>query len=395
MGVMGIGIAQAFANIGVPVFALARSQDSLDRAMASLRKQYAGSVSRGSLKQEDADKRLQLIKPTLDYSDLASVDLVIEAVAEEVEAKKTVFAELGRATKPGAILASNTSYVDIDLIAEASGRPQDVCGMHFFNPANVMRLLENVRGARTAPDVLATLMAVGKRLGKLPILVGVCDGFIVNRMLSKRSREAAFMLEEGATPQQIDKVLLEFGFPMGPYALGDLAGIDVQYAARQARFAKLSEREKAANFVDQLHALGRFGQKTNAGWYSYDENRKSAPDPIIDKLLADHARARGIAQRKISDEEIRERCVYAMINEGAKIIDEGVVSRPHEIDMAMVNGIGFPAYTGGPMFLADQIGLAKVRAAMLRYRDIGGAEFWTPAPLIDRLAAEGKGFYGS
>jgi 3-hydroxyacyl-CoA dehydrogenase len=394
LGVMGIGIAQAFANIGVPVVALARSQDSLDRAMASLRKQYAGAVSRGSLKQEDADKRLQLIKPTLSYTDLANVDLVVEAVAEEVEPKKAVFAELGRATKPGAILASNTSYVDIDVLAEASGRPQDVCGMHFFNPANVMRLLENVRGAKTGQDVLATLMAVGKRLGKLPILVGVCDGFIVNRMLSKRSREAAFMLEEGATPQQIDKVLLEFGFPMGPYALGDLAGIDVQYAARQARFAKLSEREKAANFVDQLYALGRFGQKTSAGWYRYDENRKSSPDPVIDTLLADHARARGIAQRKIGDEEIRERCIYAMINEGAKIIDEGVVSRPHEIDMAMVNGIGFPAYTGGPMFLADQIGLAKVRATMLRYRDSVGAEFWTPAPSIERLAAEGKGFYG-
>jgi 3-hydroxyacyl-CoA dehydrogenase len=213
-------------------------------------------------------------------------------------------------------------------------------------------------------------------------------------MLSKRSREAAFMLEEGATPQQIDKVLLDFGFPMGPYALGDLAGLDVQYAARQARFARLSEREKAANFVDQLYALGRFGQKTGAGWYRYDENRKSSPDPVVEKLLTDHALARGIAPRKVTDDEIRERCVYAMINEGAKIIGEGVVSRPHEIDMAMVNGIGFPAYTGGPLFLADQIGLAKIRDAMLRYQSSVGAEFWTPAPLIDELVAAGKGFYG-
>lgn len=393
MGVMGVGIAQAFVNAGIPVFAVARTQDSLDRAMAGLRKQFAGAVSRGSLKQEDADKRLGLIKPTLDYADLANVDLVIEAIAEEIEPKRELFAALGKATRAGAILASNTSYVDIDLLAQASGRPQDVCGMHFFNPANVMRLLENVRGAATAPDVLATLMAVGKRIGKLPILVGVCDGFIVNRMLSKRSREGSFMLEEGATPTQIDKVLLDFGFPMGPYALGDLAGIDVQYAARQARFARLSEREKAANFVDQLYARGRFGQKTGAGWYRYDENRKASADPEIDRLLSDHALARGIAQRSIGDDEIRERCVYAMINEGAKIIEEGVVSRPHEIDMAMVNGIGFPAYTGGPMFLADQIGLAKIRDAMLRYRDSVGAEYWTPAPLLERLAAEGKGFY--
>ncbi len=265
--------------------------------------------------------------------------------------------------------------------------------MHFFNPANVMRLLENVRGAHTAPDVLATIMALGKRIGKLPILTGVGDGFIVNRMLSKRSREASFMLEEGATPAQIDKVLLDFGFPMGPYALGDLAGIDVQYAARQARFARLSEREKAANFVDQLYALGRYGQKTGAGWYRYDENRKAQPDPEIEQLLAQHAKTRGIAPREVSDREIRERCLYAMVNEGAKLIEENLVPRPHEIDVAMVNAIGFPAYTGGPMFWADQIGLGAVRDAMLRYRDMVGAEFWTPAPLLDSLARAGKKFY--
>ena len=395
LGVMGVGIAMAFANAGFEVLALARSQERLDRAMAGIAKTYANSVTRGSLTQELADRRLGLIRPTLDESALADVDLVVEAVAEDFAIKQALFARLGTIVRTGAILASNTSYIDIDALAQASGRPQDVCGMHFFNPAHVMRLLENVRGAATAPDVLATVMALGKRIGKLPILTGVGDGFIVNRMLSKRSREASFMLEEGALPAQIDKVLLDFGFPMGPYALADLAGIDVQYAARRARFDKLSEREKAADFVDQLHALGRFGQKTGAGWYRYDENRKAQPDPDIEQLLIRHAKARGIAARAVSDEEIRERCLYAMVNEGAKIIEENLVTRPHEIDVAMVNAIGFPAYTGGPLFWADQIGLGRVRDAMLRYRDIAGAEFWTPAPLLERLALAGKTFYGA
>lgn len=395
MGVMGVGIAIAFANAGFPVVALARSQKSLDRAMAGIAKNYAGSVTRGSLKQEEADRRLALITPTLDEQALREADLIVEAVAEDFSVKRELFERFGAIAKPGAILASNTSYIDIDALARASGREADVCGMHFFNPAHVMRLLENVRGAATAPDVLATLMAIGKRIGKLPILTGVGDGFIVNRLLSKRSREASFMLEEGATPAQIDKVLLDFGFPMGPYALGDLAGIDVQYAARQARFERLSEREKAANFVDQLYALGRYGQKTGAGWYRYDKNRKAQPDPEIEQLLARHAQARGIAARAVSDQEIRERCVFAMVNEGARIIEEKLVSRPHEIDVAMVNAIGFPAYTGGPMFWADQIGLRAVRDAMLRYRDTVGAEFWTPAPLIEQLAASNKTFYGA
>jgi len=395
MGVMGIGIAIAFANAGIPVVALARSRQSLDKALAAIARNYAGSVARGSLKQEDADRRLALIAPALEYSALADADLVVEAVAEDLSNKEAVFRQLGAAAKTGAILASNTSYIDIDALARASGRPADVCGMHFFNPANVMRLLENVRGAHTAPDVLATVMALGKRIGKLPILTGVGDGFIVNRMLSKRSREASFMLEEGASPAQIDKVLLDFGFPMGPCALADLAGIDVQYAARQARFERLGEREKAANFVDQLYALGRYGQKTGAGWYRYDENRKAQPDPDIAQLLAAHTRARGLSARAVGDAEIRERCLYAMVNEGARIIEENLVARPHEIDVAMINAIGFPAYTGGPMFWADRIGLASVRDAMLRYRDAVGAEFWTPAPWLDRLANAGKTFYGA
>jgi 3-hydroxyacyl-CoA dehydrogenase len=393
MGVMGMGIAMAFANADIPVIALGHTQAGLDRALAGIAKTYAGSVARGSLQQPETERRLARITPTLAYSDIAAVDLAIEAVAEDLSVKQAVFAQLGATLKPGAILASNTSYIDIDALAAASGRPQDVCGMHFFNPAHIMRLLENVRGAHTAADVLATIMALGKRLGKLPILTGAASGFIVNRMLSQRSREASFMLEEGATPEQIDRVLLDFGFPMGPYALADLAGIDVQYAARRARLDRLTEREKAANFVDQLYALGRYGQKTGAGWYKYDENRRAAPDPDIALLLAAHARARGIAARTITDQEIRERCLYAMINEGAKILAEGMVSRPHEIDVAMINAIGFPAYTGGPMFWADRIGLAAIHDAMLRYCEVGGAEFWTPSPLIERLARLGKGFY--
>ncbi|SNS75692.1 3-hydroxyacyl-CoA dehydrogenase [Sphingomonas laterariae] len=393
LGVMGTGIAIAFANAGLPVITIARSAEKLDKGMATIAKSYAGLVKRGTLTQEKADARIALITPTIDLGTLADVDLVVESASEERDAKIRLFAELGAATRPGTILASNTSYIDIDLLADASGRPADVCGMHFFNPANVMRLLENVATQRTAPDVIATITAVGRKIGKLPILSGVCEGFIVNRMLAKRSREGFFMLEEGAKPAQIDKVLTGFGFPMGPYALGDLAGIDVQYAARQARLAGFSEREKAANFVDQLYAQGRYGQKTGAGWYRYGEDRKPQHDPAIDAMLEAHAQARGIAPRVIEDREILERCIYAMVNEGAKILDEGIATRPDDIDVAMINGLGFPAITGGPLWWAGEIGLAKVRDAMLRYADIAGAEYWTPSPLIDRLAASGKTFY--
>jgi 3-hydroxyacyl-CoA dehydrogenase len=268
-----------------------------------------------------------------------------------------------------------------------------VCGLHFFNPAPVMRLVEIVRTASSATETLATTFAIAKRIGKLPIVTGVCDGFVVNRMLARRSREAAFMLEEGATPTQIDRVLYEFGFPMGPYALSDLAGIDLQYAARSARRERLTERERAADFVDQLHALKRYGQKTGAGWYRYDENRKALPDPEIDALLAAHSAKRGLTRRTFGDDEILERCLYGMVNEGARLIAEGIVPRPDEVDVAMINGIGFPAHTGGPLWWADSVGLDKVVAAMRRYfvHDRGD---WTPAPLLERLAASGGRFYG-
>jgi 3-hydroxyacyl-CoA dehydrogenase len=392
-GVMATGIAMTFANAGIPVVLVGRTAAALERARAGIEKTYASSVARKALAQAEADARRARIAPALEYGALADADVVIEAVAEDLALKEYVFARLGQTLKPGAILASTTSYIDIDALAVASGRPADVCGMHFFNPAPVMRLLENVRGAATAPDVLVSVMALGKRLGKLSILTGNASGFIVNRLLAQRSREAAFMLEEGATPEAIDRTLVEFGFPMGPYALSDLAGIDVQYAARRARFDRLSSRERAANFVEQLYALGRYGQKSGAGWYRYGADRKPAPDPEIAALLAAHARSRGFVPRPIDDGEVRERSLYAMVNEGAKLLAEGLVPRPHEIDVAMTNAVGFPAYTGGPMFWADRIGLGAVRAAMLRYREVGGEEFWTPSPLLDRLARAGKGFY--
>lgn len=325
---------------------------------------------------------------------LAGVDLVIEAVTEDLAVKQAVFARLGEVTRPGTILASNTSFLNVDTLAEASGRPADVCGMHFFNPAHVMRLLENVRAAGTKPDVAATIMAFGKRIGKLPVLSGVCDGFIVNRMLSKRSREAFFLVEEGAAPAAIDKVLLSYGFPMGPFALGDLAGLDVQAAARKARAASATPRELRADFVEQMVAAGRLGQKSGSGWYLYDENRKASHNPETDALIAAHAGKHGLALREIGEGEIRERLLYAMVNEGAKILDEGIAPRPHEIDVAMINGLGWPSYTGGPMFWADQIGLTRVLASIERFRAEQGDACWTPSPLLVRLAGEGRGFYG-
>jgi 3-hydroxyacyl-CoA dehydrogenase len=392
-GAMGTGIAMCFINAGLPVVLVGIDEPTLEKSQATMRKIYGGSVAKGTLTQEALDARMALITLTMDYAKLGNVDLVIEAAFEDMAVKKQVFAALGKVTKPGAILASNTSYLDIDTLAEASGRPGDVAGMHFFNPANVMRLLENVRGAKTAPDVIATIMKVGKTIKKVSVLSGVCDGFIGNRMLAKRSREGMFLLEEGATPWQIDKVLYDFGFAMGPYQVADLAGIDIQHAARKARWDKLSEREHQANIVDQLFAMGRLGQKSGKGYYIYDEKRKATPDPEVEALIVKHSAARGITRRPVSDEEIRERLIYVMINEGAKILEEGIAARPHDIDIVWLTGFGFPAYLGGPMFYADTIGLKTVYDALLKYKDLVGAEFFTPAPLLEKLALEGKGFY--
>jgi len=394
-GTMGGGIAMCFANVGIPVILLDVKQEFLDRGLSTITKNYSNTVAKGGLKQEDMDKRMGLIKPTLSYDDLKNVDLVIEAVFEEMPIKKEVFGKLDAVCKPGAILASNTSYLNIDEIASSTKRPQDVMGMHFFSPANVMRLLENVRGKKTVPEVYATAMKIGKKIGKVPVLVGVCDGFVGNRMLAKRSRECMFMLEEGALPQQIDKVIFDFGFPMGPYAMSDLAGLDVGWRNRKAKFDQLTPREKACNILDSICEQGRFGQKTGAGFYKYDDKRNAIPDLIIEDIIVKHSKEVGIARRDISDQEIIERALYSMINEGAKILEEGIAARPLDIDIVWIYGYGFPVYRGGPMFYADQVGLKKVYEAILKYKDVVGAQYWEPAPLLEKLAKKGKGFYSA
>lgn len=392
-GTMGGGIAMCFANAGIPVTLLDMKQEFLDKGLAIIKKNYANTVAKGRLAQEAMDKRMSLIRPTLAYEYLKDADLVIEAVFEDMTVKKEVFGKLDSICKPGAVLASNTSYLNIDEIAAATGRPQDVMGMHFFSPANVMRLLENVRGAKTSPEVYATAMKVGKKIGKAPVLVGVCDGFVGNRMLAKRTRECGFMLEEGALPWQIDRVIYGFGFPMGPYAMGDMAGLDVGWRNRKAKFDTLTPREQKNNILDKICEMGRYGQKTGAGFYKYDEKRNATPDPMIEELIISHSKEAGIARRAISDQEIIERAIYSMINEGAKILEEGIAARSLDIDAVWLYGYGFPVYLGGPMFYADTVGLKKIYDAILRYRDLVGAEYWTPAPLLEKLAKEGKGFY--
>ena len=392
-GTMGGGIAMCFANAGIPVVLLDVKQEFIDKGIAVIKKNYANTVVKGKLKQEVMDKRLSLIKSTLAYIDLKDVDLVIEAVFEDMAIKKEVFTKLDAVCKPGAILATNTSYLNVNDIAAITKRPQDVMGMHFFSPANVMRLLENVRGAKTSPDVYATAMKVGKTIGKVPVLVGVCDGFVGNRMLAKRTRECGFMLEEGALPWQIDKVIYNFGFPMGPYAMGDMAGLDVGWRNRKAKMDVLTPREKKCNILDKICAMGRFGQKTGSGFYKYDEKRNATPDPLVEELIIKHSQEVGIKRRTITDQEIIERAIYSMINEGAKILEEGIAARPLDIDVVWLYGYGFPIYLGGPMFYADMVGLKKVYDAILKYKDKVGAEYWTPSPLLEKLAKEGKGFY--
>jgi len=394
-GTMGGGIAMCFLNAGIPVTLLETSRENLDRGVHTIRKIYAGSVAKGSLQQKEMERRMSLLQATLAYDDLRDVDLVIEAVFEDMAVKKEVFGKLDAVCKTGAVLASNTSYLNIDEIASSTTRPQDVLGMHFFSPANVMKLLENVRGEKTASDVSATAMKVGKTIGKVPVLVGVCDGFVGNRMLAKRTREAYFLLEEGATPQQIDRVLYDFGFPMGPFAMADLAGLDVGWRNRKSKLEQLTPREKANNLLDKICEMGRYGQKTGAGFYRYDDKRAATSDPLILELIVAHSQERRITRRAIPDQEILERCLYSMVNEGAKILDEGIVARPLDIDVVWIHGFGFPAYRGGPMFYADEIGLKIVFDAILKYRDSLGAEFWTPAARLEQLAVQGRGFYSS
>ncbi|MBB6465274.1 3-hydroxyacyl-CoA dehydrogenase [Aminobacter lissarensis] len=393
-GTMGRGIAACFLNIGIPVTLIGLTDEGLATAVKAIGKIYEGSVKRGSLSTEEMERRMALLTPTTSYDGIGDVDLVIEAVTEDMAVKKDVFAKLDAVLRNDAIIATNTSFLDIEELAGSSRNPARVAGMHFFNPANVMKLLENVRAARTAAVVLATITTLGKRLGKVPVMVGRSEGFVANRMLSKRTREAQFLLEDGATPQQVDRVLTAFGFPIGPFALADLAGMDIMAAARAARVARMSPREQQCNIVDRLVAAGRLGQKSGAGYYVYDENRKALHDPAVDELLDAHRRERGFTARAISDDEILERCLFAMVNEAARILDEGAAARPGDIDVIWTNGFGFPTYLGGPMFYADQVGLPKVKAALDKYAGLVGDQYFKPAALIERLVAEGRGFYG-
>ncbi len=394
-GTMGGGIAMNFANAGVPVTMLETSQEALDRGLKTIRTNYENTAKRGGMKAEDVEKRMALITPTLDYNDLKNVDLVIEAVFETMEVKEAVFKKLDEVAKPGAILATNTSGLDVNQIASYTKRPGDVIGMHFFSPANVMKLLENVRGKATEKDVIATVMSFSKKIGKIPVLVGVCEGFVGNRMLRMRGIQSAYMMEEGALPQQIDKVVYDYGFPMGPFAMSDLAGNDVGWRIRQGKKEKEKRNVRYTGYVaDAICELGRFGQKTGAGYYKYNlPDRTPIPDPEVEKIIEETSKKLGITRRAISDQEILERALYPMVNEGAKILEEGMAQRALDIDVIWVNGYGWPVYRGGPMWWADNVvGLKTIHDALLKYRDASGDPFWEPAPLLKKLVQEGKKF---
>ncbi|MGO3694066.1 3-hydroxyacyl-CoA dehydrogenase NAD-binding domain-containing protein, partial [Marinobacter sp.] len=390
-GTMGGGIAMNFANVGIPVTIVEMKQEALDKGLGIIRKNYESSAKKGRITQQQVEDRMALVTGSLNYDDFNDVDLVIEAVFENMAVKKEIFGKLDGVCKPGAILASNTSTLDIDEIASATKRPEDVVGMHFFSPANVMRLLENVRGSKTSDEVKATVMAVAKKIKKVGVLVGNCHGFVGNRMLHKRGAEAMALVNEGATPQQVDKVLTDLGYPMGQFAMSDLAGIDVGYRIREE--LRNAGENVAPSWMDKLAEQNRFGQKTMAGVYKYEEgSRKPIPDPEVERIIEDFRKEQGISSREITDQEILERCMYVMVNEAAKILEEGIADRALDIDVVWIYGYGFPAYRGGPMFWADQIGLDSILAAVEKYHgDVGGAQ-WEPAPLLKQLVADGKTF---
>ena len=395
-GTMGGGITMNFLNAGIPVTILEMKQEALDRGIATIRKNYEAQVKKGKLKQDKYEQRMALLKTTLSYDDLRDADLVIEAVFEEMGVKQKVFEKLDEVARRGAILASNTSTLDVNKIASFTKRPQDVVGMHFFSPANVMKLLEVVRGDKTAKDVLATVMAIARKIRKTAVVSGVCDGFIGNRMIEQYSRQAGFMLDEGATPQQVDKAIERFGFAMGPFRMGDLAGNDIGWAIRKRR---ATERPNMlySRTADKLCELGRFGQKTGAGWYDYKEGKRDAiPSKLVEDMIAQHRKELGIVPRQLSDEEIVQRLVFALVNEGARILEDGIASKASDIDMVYITGYGFPIARGGPMLYADQVGLFNVVQAMKRFQKNphDDAKFWEPAQLLAKLAAEGKTFNG-
>ena len=393
-GTMGGGIAMNFLNAGIPVTMLEMKPDALERGVATIRKNYESQVKKGKLKQDKYDGRMALLTTTLAYDDIKDADLVIEAVFEDMGVKESVFKTLDEVMKPGAILASNTSTLNVDRIAAFTQRPQDVVGMHFFSPANVMKLLEVVRGAKTGKDVMATVMAVAKKIKKTAVVSGVCDGFIGNRMIEQYSRQAGFLIEEGCTPQQVDRAIEKFGFAMGPFRMGDLAGNDIGWAIRKRRYIE-KPHLRYSKTADLLCELGRYGQKTGAGWYDYAPGkREPIPSKLVEDMIAKHRAELGIAPRKIGDDEIVHRLVYALVNEGAKILEEGIASKASDIDMVYLTGYGFPLHRGGPMCYADQQGLYNVVLVMKKFaaNPLDDTAFWQPAPLLAKLAAEGKSF---
>ncbi|HWU74944.1 MAG TPA: 3-hydroxyacyl-CoA dehydrogenase NAD-binding domain-containing protein [Rhodanobacter sp.] len=391
-GTMGGGISMNFLNAGIPVTVLETKQEALDRGIATIRRNYESSAKKGKLTAAQVEQRMSLLAPTLAYADLADADLIVEAVYEEYAVKQAVFEQLDRVAKAGAILASNTSTLDVNRIAGFTSRPQDVLGTHFFSPANVMKLLEVVRGEKTGKDVLATVLALAKKIRKTAVVSGVCDGFIGNRMLEQYIRQAGFLLDEGALPQQVDRAIEAFGFAMGPFRMGDLAGNDIGWAIRKRRYVEKPEITYSKT-ADLLCERGRYGQKTGAGWYDYKAGDRTAhPSAEVDAMIAQHSADLGLTRRQIGDQEIVERLLYALANEGALILAEGIAAKASDIDVVYLAGYGFPVWRGGPMFYADTVGLPNVLAAMRRHAGGYQGEAWTPAPLLLQLAETGGRF---
>jgi 3-hydroxyacyl-CoA dehydrogenase len=393
-GTMGGGIAMNFLNAGVPVIVLEMKQDAIDKGFGVIKGNYDSQVKKGKLKQDKLDQRMGMLSSTLSYDDLKDCDLIIEAVFEEIGVKEKVFGAIDAVAKPGAILASNTSTLDVNKIASFTKRPQDVVGMHFFSPANVMKLLEVVRGEKTAKDVLATVMAISKKIKKVAVISGVCDGFIGNRMIEQYGRQGGFLLDEGCTPQQVDRAVEKFGFAMGPFRMGDLAGNDIGWAIRKRRYTE-KPNMRYSKTADLLCEQGRFGQKVGKGWYDYVPGKRDAiPNTDVEAMIAKHRESLGITPRKISDDEIVHRLVLSLVNEAAHILEEGIANKASDIDIVYIYGYGFPPHRGGPMNYANELGLFTVAQMMKKFAQnpMDDAKFWEPAPLIKKLIAEGKSF---
>jgi 3-hydroxyacyl-CoA dehydrogenase len=394
-GTMGTGIAMNFLNAGIPAFLLDADREALDKGAARIRDAYAGQVRKGRMRAEDAEAKVKLLAPTLEYKEIAAADIVIEAVFEDMGVKEGVFKMLDAVMKPGAILATNTSTLDVDRIASFTRRPADVIGTHFFSPANVMKLIEVVRGGATAKDVLATIMKLARTLRKTAVVSGVCDGFIGNRMIEQYIRQALFMVDEGASPAEIDAAVENFGFAMGPFRMSDLAGNDIGWYVRRRRAAEHPDL-KYSRLADKICELGRFGQKTSAGWYDYKRGDRAAyPSPTVDALIGEYRSFLGRTARELDSREIVDRLVYALVNEGAKILAEGIAQRASDIDIVYLTGYGFPAWRGGPMYYADEVDLCVILERMREFSRncYGDPDFWTPAPLLRRLAASGGHFH--